>query len=277
MNMRGERQLGILAYLLEHRRTTAAELAARFEVARRTIHRDVEALSAAGIPVFAVGGAGGGIRLTEGFSLDADMLRTLRGKGLSGLLRGIPIDLGSHHAEPLVKRLSTLKEAVESRLCVWLSYQSASGLAERVVEPHLLRYQWGDWYLTGYCRLRGEFRTFKVLRIRALLTLEEAFAPRPVPEAARDNSADIASEQYAELLVDPACEHRLVEAYGGDSYDVLPEGGLLTRVGYRHRHYIVSWILSFGEGVEVLHPPELREEIAAILRSAAKRYDAPGG
>jgi biotin operon repressor len=68
--MRADRLLSVLLLLQVHRRLTARELANRLEVSERTIHRDMEALSAAGFPVFAERGAGGGWMLVEGYRTD---------------------------------------------------------------------------------------------------------------------------------------------------------------------------------------------------------------
>src|SRR5258706_12495570 len=65
--MRADRLLSILLLLQVHRRMTARELAKRLEVSERTIHRDMEALSAAGVPGIAVRGMGGGWGLVEAY------------------------------------------------------------------------------------------------------------------------------------------------------------------------------------------------------------------
>src|SRR5215212_10153667 len=68
--MRADRLLSILLLLQTHRRMTAGSLAERLEVSERTIHRDMEALSMAGVPVYAERGAGGGWVLPDSFKTD---------------------------------------------------------------------------------------------------------------------------------------------------------------------------------------------------------------
>ena len=74
--MKLDRLLGILTTLLQKERTTAPELAVKFEVSRRTIGRDIDALCMAGIPVVAHQGSGGGLSIAEGFKLDKSVLTT---------------------------------------------------------------------------------------------------------------------------------------------------------------------------------------------------------
>ena len=72
--MKNSRLFEILYLLIEKRALTAGELAERLEVSERTIYRDIDALSAAGIPVFTQKGQGGGIRLMDQFVLDKALL-----------------------------------------------------------------------------------------------------------------------------------------------------------------------------------------------------------
>lgn len=72
--MSDSRLFKILYYLLDKGRATASELATEFEVSVRTIYRDVEVLSSAGIPVYTEAGRNGGIYLLEGFVLDKTIL-----------------------------------------------------------------------------------------------------------------------------------------------------------------------------------------------------------
>ncbi|MFT4288947.1 helix-turn-helix transcriptional regulator [Nocardioides sp.] len=85
--MRADRLLRLLALLQRHRRITAARLAAELEVSERTVLRDMEALSAAGVPVYTEQGRGGGCVLLEDFTTRA----AARGGRCRGAGRGGPL------------------------------------------------------------------------------------------------------------------------------------------------------------------------------------------
>ena len=87
--MKLDRLLGILTTLLQKERTTAPELAAKFEVSRRTIGRDIDALCIAGIPVATHQGSGGGLSIAEGFKLDKSVLTTDELSDIIAALKGI--------------------------------------------------------------------------------------------------------------------------------------------------------------------------------------------
>ena len=141
--MKIDRLIGILSVLLQEEKTTAPELAERFEVSRRTINRDIEDLCKAGIPIRTAQGTGGGISIMDGYRMDRtiltskDMQMILAGlrsldsvsgskyygqlmekiqAGSSEFITGrdsILIDLSSWYRESLAPKVETLQEAIE--------------------------------------------------------------------------------------------------------------------------------------------------------------------
>jgi predicted DNA-binding transcriptional regulator YafY len=213
--VRAERLLAILLELRADRRVTARDLAARLGVAERTVHRDMEALGAAGVPVVASRGAGGGWFLLEPYRTD---LTGLSAAEASALALGAPgalledLGLGRAAAAALTKLLAALPAAgrrgaefARSRLHVdgagWtrplepaehlLTLQEAVWLerrveilyaregaepSERVVDALGLVARGGVWYLVG--AVDGAPRTYRASRVRAARVLPEA-AARP--------------------------------------------------------------------------------------------------
>jgi predicted DNA-binding transcriptional regulator YafY len=188
--MKLDRLLGILTVLLRNDRVTAPQLAARFEVNRRTIGRDIDALCMAGIPVVTHQGAGGGLSIAEGYKLDKSVLTTAELSGIISALKGlgsvtdrpniertldklrinsdamvslrepIIIDLASHYKGQLTGKIELIKRAIlESRL-IEFDYYYEKGESHRRVEPYFVIFQWSSWYLFGFCHERKDWCFF---------------------------------------------------------------------------------------------------------------------
>lgn len=100
-----DRLIGIVAVLLREGQVTAGRLAERFEVSARTIHRDVDRLCRAGIPLRTARGAGGGISIMEGYQLDGTVLTDEdRGAILAGL-RSLDSVSGTGYYRQLMEKL----------------------------------------------------------------------------------------------------------------------------------------------------------------------------
>lgn len=291
--MKLDRLIAILSVLLNQEQATAPELARRFEVSRRTINRDIEALNRAGIPIATQQGSGGGIRIMDGFRMDRTALtsremqailsglrsldsvsgtgryRRLMEKispGSSGILPGdqhILIDLASWYKTALAEKIEFLHGAIDQHRLVSFHYLSPRGESDRIVEPALLVFQWSSWYLWGWCREKDAPRLFKLNRMEGL-RVGESFSPRPM-EAPDLSDQRVFPENYrVTARVSPECRWRLVEEYGTGCCEMTPEGECLFSAGFTDRDQALSWILSFRGKAELLEPAELREEMARI-------------
>src|SRR5436190_21148166 len=210
--MRADRLLSILLLLQVHRRLTARELANRLEVSERTIHRDMESLSAAGFPVFAERGSGGGWMLVEGYrtnltGLNKDEiqalfltkpLRVLADLGMTkasdaALLKlsaalpsmhrnsaeqarqRIHVDTsGWNRSSESIEFLPLLQEAVWSERKVKFTYERGVGCdqVERVADPLGLVAKGNAWYLVA--NVEGDTRSYRVSRVVLAELIDEA-------------------------------------------------------------------------------------------------------
>ncbi|WP_434441247.1 helix-turn-helix transcriptional regulator [Lentzea sp. E54] len=206
--MKSSRLMQVLLLLQSRGRMTADELAAELEVSPRTIYRDVESLSAAGIPVYADRGPAGGYRLVDGYrtrltGLTTDEAQSLFLAGLPGpaealglkefaaaaqlkLLAALPTELRAR-AEQIRQRfhldtptwfrgdeptehLATIADAVWEQRRVRMTYQRwGAQTVEREVDPYGLVLKAGTWYFVG------SGRTYRVSRVLALQTTQETF------------------------------------------------------------------------------------------------------
>jgi predicted DNA-binding transcriptional regulator YafY len=173
--MKLDRLLGIITILLQKDRVTAPELAEKFEVSRRTIGRDIDALCMAGIPVVAHQGAGGGLTIAEGFKLDKSVLTADELSGIIAALKGIGsvseqsgiervldklhantdavvsmrepviIDLASYYGGQLTEKIELIKRAVFESRVIAFDYCYEKGESHRRIEPYFVIFQWSSW------------------------------------------------------------------------------------------------------------------------------------
>ena len=203
-----ERLISIIYILMNKGTVTAGELAERFEVSTRTIYRDIEALSIAGIPVYCKKGKNGGISLTEEFVLNKMLITKEEQQEILAALVGLKeteVSDGSKEEETLRKlgeffqaepvpwvnidlsdwsglrkqMYEDIKRAILTRHVIEFDYYGQNRpMSHRVVEPIQLQFKEYTWYLRAYCRERKDFRTFKLFRIQRLEVQEETFVPK---------------------------------------------------------------------------------------------------
>lgn len=281
--MKMDRLIGILSILLQQERITAPELAEQFEVSRRTIQRDIEALCRAGIPVVTAQGAGGGISIMEGYRVDRTVLTAPELQAILAGLRSLDsvsgtrryaqlmeklsagnrtllsggthllIDLSSWYKSSLAPKIEAIQRAIEQHHLVQFTYDAPKGTSVRSVEPYYLVFHWSTWYLWGWCQTRQDFRLFKLNRMTDLSN-GEPFSPRPAPLPDLDPERIYPTQYQVCVRFAPTCRWRLVEEYGADSFAVQPDGSLLFRRGFPDADSVISWILTFGDGAELLEP-----------------------
>ena len=299
--MKIDRLIGILSILLQRDKVTAPELAEQFEVSRRTIQRDIEALCKAGIPVATAQGAGGGISIVDGYRIDralltsSDMQAILAGlkslgsvsgtrryallmeklqAGASSVLAGdnhILIDLASWYKASLSEKIELLHSAIEQGRTVRFHYYAPTGESDRTVEPYYLVFQWASWYVWGWCRGKEDFRLFKLNRMSGL-SVGEGFQKRAAAYPDLRSERVFPANYRVKAVISGKYKWRLIEEYGADCYDELPDGNCLFSCGFTDRNQILTWILSFQGDAELLEPEEFRGELRKIGCALREKY-----
>ena len=102
--MKIDRMIGILSLLLQREKVTTPELAEHFEVSKRTIIRDIDALCHAGIPICTTQGTGGGIRIMDGYRMDRTVLTSKDMQMIMAGLRSLDSVSGSHYYSQLMEK-----------------------------------------------------------------------------------------------------------------------------------------------------------------------------
>lgn len=292
--MKIDRLIGILSILLQQEKVTAPYLADKYEVSRRTINRDIEALCKAGIPLVTTQGKNGGISIMDGYRIDKTLLtsqdmqaimaglksldsvsKTARyqhlmeklNPGASTLLPGnghILIDLSSWYKSTLTPKIETIQDAIQKGNLITFTYFGPRGEGLRTIEPYYLVFQWTSWYVFGYCRKRKDFRLFKLNRIGGL-ELSESFIPRPAPYPDFTPQRIYPPAFSVLIRFTSKMKWRLIEEYGIHSFDELPDKTLLFQGSFPDEESFFSWLLSFGDQGEILEPAKLRRRYRELL------------
>ncbi|MFI6394118.1 helix-turn-helix transcriptional regulator [Nonomuraea sp. NPDC050540] len=315
--MRASRLMSVILLLQGRGGMTAAELAEELEVSERTVHRDVLALSEAGVPVYADRGRRGGYRLLEGYrtrltGLDRAEAEALFLSGVPGALREMGLqdvaatarlkaaaalspglrDAPSTAAQrfhldapgwfagedPPPAALAPLARAVWSDRVVGLAYKGR----QRTVRPYGLVLKAGVWYLVAHA---GDFLTFRVDRVEAVVAREEGFSRDPGFDLAaywRRQSARFARSLLratVTLRLSPSgvrmLRHIADPAALEDALASLGEDGTVE-LAVESMRVAFTQVLRFGPEAEVLAPPELRAMVGEAVLRTARLYTPDG-
>ncbi|MCR5322790.1 MAG: YafY family transcriptional regulator [Lachnospiraceae bacterium] len=300
--MKIDRLIGILSVLLQEEKTTAPELAERFEVSRRTINRDIEHLCKAGIPIQTAQGTGGGISIMNGYRMDRTILTSkdmqmilaglrsldsVSGSSYYGQLMekiragssefitsrdSILIDLSSWYRELLAPKIEAIQDAIGERHLIRFRYYAPSGESDRTVEPYYLVFRWSSWYLWGWCLKRKDFRLFKLNRMDKVCGTDRTFECREVSVPDLSNEKIFPGGIKVKALFEPDQKWRLVEEFGPSCFTETDDGRLLFTADYSDMENLITWILTFGDKAEVIEPEEVREKVRVTIEAMIKNY-----
>ena len=297
--MKDNRLFRILYYILEKGKVTASELADKFEVSVRTIYRDIDAISSAGIPIYALQGKGGGIEIAEDFVLSKSLLSENEKQQIMSALQGLDNTRVQHENELLTKlsalfkmkniswievdfnnwqnnklyekTFNDIKSAIISKNIVSFTYFSSNEKGtSRSVKPVRLLFKGQDWYLYALCLLRNDFRYFKLSRIKNLETHTEKFD---------DNFEDVVLKKempyentvHIKVKFDRKAAFRVYDELNGEITED-DEGNLYAEIEIPNDYNLFNYIFSFGDGVEVLEPKEIRMQIKEMINKMAEKY-----
>lgn len=304
--MRLNRAFALVYLLMERGSLSAKEAAEHFEVSVRTIFRDVEALSEAGVPIYAAQGRGGGLRLAEGYALSKallskqeqkDVLTALRSlaettdqndsaltklSGLFGRQDANWIDIDFNGWSPLQKqRFTLIKAAILGRHVLEFDYYNAKGEGtHRRVEPMQLRFLGSVWYLNAFCLQKQAMRVFRLTRIRGVRDTGEGYAPRLLPQPKEQPAdASVASERRAvthiRLWIDASQGYRVMDDF--EEYEVArqPDGSFIADFAFPLDEWVYGMLLSYGATAKVLQPESVKQELIRRAENLLAQYAKP--
>ncbi|MCU6734214.1 helix-turn-helix transcriptional regulator [Diplocloster agilis] len=308
--MKIDRLVSIIMILLDKQRIGAQELADKFEVSPRTIYRDIDAISMAGIPVRGTSGVGGGFEIMPEYKLDkkvfttADLTALLMGlTSLSGMIRGeelihalakvqsfIPADkakdielkanqisidispwMGNIDMQPY---LQIIKAALQENRLLSFTYIAHHGTkSQRTVEPYQLVLKSSHWYLQGYCHKRKDYRLFRLSRISGLQILEKTFTPREYQKPIL-NFAEMAEtlQSRIKIRIHKSIIDRILDFCSYN--DITPEDDehYLVNFPFIENEYHYDILLSFGDKCECIEPLHIRAEMKRRIHNLSALY-----
>jgi len=299
--MQINRLFEIVYLLMNKKQVTANELASHFEVSKRTILRDIDTLTTAGIPIYTTQGKGGGIFIQDNFVLNKalvsedeqkQILFSLQSMAATefvdanrvlGRLRNffdspskewIEVDFSRWgHSEADNKKFDMLKSAIINELAVSFDYISAYGESKgREVYPLMLLFKSKAWYLQTFCLADNDYRVFKFSRISSLQVLDKSFnrsnyeAPEIEPA---DDPADY-NPVEVRLHIAAHAKFRIYDEFAESDITANEDGSLTLHMS--QGQWIYDYILSYGTAAEVLEPQHVRDEMLVRIEKIKNKY-----
>lgn len=270
--MQESRLFRIVYYLIEKGKSTAPELAQKFEVSARTIYRDIDVISSAGIPIYATQGKNGGIIIDENFTLDRSMLSKKEKEQILSGLQALFV-ANSNNTNELLTKLGALFHLkttnwIEVDFSDWIQGQPAQNIFNdiktaildkyiisfeycsnrehtvfRYIQPLKLIFKSKAWYVYGFCMLRKDYRLFKLTRIEHLKITEEHFTP---PDTIPSVDTSIKQEDIitVTLKFDKKMAFRIYDEFPRDSI-IEQNDFLFVTTSLPNSNRLYSYILSF--------------------------------
>lgn len=308
-----DRLTSMILTLQSHRVVTAEQLSERFELSVRTIYRDLAALSEAGVPIVAE--AGVGYSLMRGYHVPPIMFTEEEAAALfmSGQLsetfgddsqkvplrdallkvRSVLPEKQKHYLSALDSRLGVygpsgkkqdhkalmpVQKAVVTRRCLKIHYDTGSRgkITVRTVEPLGLMFYGSRWHLVAWCRLRKDFRDFRLDRMDSFEVLNECFSGHD----------DFSLEEFVKWEVDESsmhpyelvCERWALETLVNqmpaiiDSQTELKSGQFKILARAYSFEWLARWLISLGTAVRVVHPKEIKGIVVEEAEKIANLY-----
>lgn len=302
--MQIERLVQMIFYIVNHGHVTAKELADYFHVSTRTVYRDMNTLSIAGIPILSAKGTGGGISILDGYTLDRSLLTREEQQSvyqglqilqaakypsaemalskISAVFRTarqsqwLDVDFtywGSDEKEKI--KISELQYAILNKQVIAFQYRNTElQKSERTIEPLRLVFKSHAWYLVGYCRYKEAIRTFRLSRIRQLKVMPDIFERElPSDYSLSSNCQEESRLPLLKLKFSPEIAHRLYDEFQEEQICLGADGRYYVTFPCEWSHWLLHYLLSYGTYVEVLEPDTVRVMLKERAADIVKLYE----
>ena len=308
--MKFERLLDILFELLSKKSVRAAYLAQKYGVSTRSIYRYMSCLESAGVPLYTERGKNGGFRVVDTFRLSSTFMTVKEFEqvinSLSAITESVPnktLSSAINKLKATIKReysgfdvksgnliidggpwgdtvgykskLLVTEQSIEENRQLLIRYHDRTGtVSERVIEPHVIVFKQGIWYIYAYCLLRNEFRFFKTGRIERAILLDKTFVRKNISEMdlPLDFWHNSVEAERVIMEIEKSVRSDVEEWLGIEN--VKPAGDkFIADVSLPFDDGLVSKIMSYSSGIKVVAPEKLKDKIKATALAVAGKYE----
>ena len=290
----------IIYILLRENKVPARELAEQLGVSRRTICRDIDTLSLAGVPVYAERGKGGGVGLLPDFVLNKSILSEQEQNEILSALHGLS-NIKTGETSQVLRKVSAIfkktaidwldvdfsgwtyendffrdfKVAITKRHIVEFDYYNSSGEKTfRRVEPIQLWFKSKSWYLRGFCLGKQDLRVYKLTRIKNLVVTNKHFPERDL-SVMSDSSTDSLYEQEIvtlKLRIESEMTYRVYDDFNETEIEKQADGSFIVTTEFSEDNWVYGFLLSYGKHIEVLEPKRIRNILKTKAQEILKKY-----
>ena len=308
--MKYEIMLSILFDMLSKKSVKAAYLADKYGISVRTVHRYIASMEAAGVPVYTIRGNGGGFSIIDTYKLPATFMTEaefehtintlsalnngLTDKVLSSAITKLKAVRKNEYSGFDIKsgnlvidggpwgdtvgyksKLNVIRKCIDEKLQLDITYHDRNGeITERTIEPHVLVFKQGLWYVYAFCRLRNDFRFFKTGRIAAAKITSTHFERQDVSDLMLPFDSWFTGVETISVAmqVEKSCLSEIEEWLGVENVNE-ENGGFVARANLPDDEGLLSKIMSYGNGLKVLEPKSLKDKIKDRIKQIYDLYE----
>ena len=290
--MKESRLFRIIYHLMENGKSTAPELAEKLEVSVRTVYRDIDIISSAGVPIYVTTGRNGGIQIADSFVLDRLLLSDKEKEDIITALRSVSI-VDDHNRDTLSKlsaifntksenwlevdfsrwgnksqdntMFQKIKEAIISHKMLCIVYANTRGeVIERVICPLKMVYKAKSWYIKAFCMNKSDFRIFKLTRIIQARNMEKNFSPMEFPQEKKETKVNY---ENVILRFPQEMAYLIYDEFEVDEINQDDNGDFIICAPMPIDEWLIGYLLSFGSKVYIIEPKYLKK----IVYNEAKK------
>ena len=290
--MKESRLFRIIYHLMENGKSTAPELAEKLEVSVRTVYRDIDIISSAGVPIYVTTGRNGGIQIADSFVLDRLLLSDKEKEDIITALRSVSI-VDDHNRDTLSKlsaifntksenwlevdfsrwgnksqdntMFQKIKEAIISHKMLCIVYANTRvEVIERVICPLKMVYKAKSWYIKAFCMNKSDFRIFKLTRIIQARNMEKNFSPMEFPQEKKETKVNY---ENVILRFPQEMAYRIYDEFEVDEINQDDNGDFIICAPMPIDEWLIGYLLSFGSKVYIIEPKYLKK----IVYNEAKK------